>query len=172
VICEEARSHGGGMIADDLLVIGFEQPQLTQPVGELVLRLPSTPRAIDLACERVSECIKGSQDASVLDKGRLFDILLAVREALTNAVIHGNQNRIDAFVTLRCWPDPELGTLLISVSDEGHGFDLNSHAPPLDPLSERGRGIPLIQTYAQDVRMLGSELTMTFQLEEMAHDDR
>jgi PAS domain S-box-containing protein len=172
VICEEARSHGGGMIADDLLVIGFEQPPLVQAPGELVLRLPSTARAVDMACDRLSDCIKPSPFGQSLDKGALFNILLAAREALTNAVIHGNRNRPENFVTLRCWQEPEQRRLRVAVTDEGPGFDLDAHEPPQDPLSVRGRGIPLIRTYAQDVQMLGSQLTMTFQLEEMTHDDR
>ena len=172
VICEEARKHGNGMIADDLLVIGFEQPCLTQALGELVLHLPSIPRAIDMACDRLSECIKLSELGRDLDRAQMFDIKLAVREALTNAVIHGNKNRPEASVTLRYWPEPARGCLKVSVTDEGPGFDLEAHSPPDDPLSERGRGIPLLRAYAQDLRMEGSQLTMTFQIEEMAHDNR
>jgi anti-sigma regulatory factor (Ser/Thr protein kinase) len=170
VICEEARQHGGGMIADDLLVIGFEQPALTQAADELVLRLPSIPRAVDMACDRLSDCIKESPLGAGLPPGALFNILLAVREALTNAMIHGNRNRPEAFITLHGWQ--ETGQLLVSVADEGPGFDLAAHSPPQDPLSERGRGIPLIRTYAQDARMSAGELTMTFQMKELAHDNR
>ncbi len=172
VICEEARNHGNGVIADDLLVICFEQPQVTQALDDLVLNLPSIPRAIDMACDRLSESIKGSALGGNIDKGRLFDILLAVREALSNAVIHGNRSRPEAFVTLRCRQQADHGNLVISVTDEGRGFDLKSCIPPKDPLSDRGRGIPLIQAHARDVRMVGSQMTMTFHLEEMAHDNR
>jgi len=85
-------------------------------------------------------------------------------------VIHGNGNRPEANVTLRCNPEVESRRLIVTVTDEGPGFDLQAHAPPQDPLSERGRGIPLICAYAQHVRMIGSELTMTFLLEESPHD--
>jgi len=170
LICEEARNHGAGIIADDLLVIGFEQPQVIQEVGELMLCLPSIPRALDMACDRLSESLTTSFRGRSLDKGRLFDILLAVREALTNAVIHGNRNRPEAFVSLHSCLDPHQGTLTVSVTDEGQGFDLESHLAPQDPLSERGRGIPLMRSYSQDVRMQDGQLTMTFQIEEMAHD--
>jgi anti-sigma regulatory factor (Ser/Thr protein kinase) len=172
VICEEARNHGGGMIADDLLVIGFEQPPLTQTPHELTLRLPSHARAVDMACDKVSECIKEAHPGAAVKKEILFDVLLAVREALTNAMIHGNRNRPDSVIRLHCWRDEAQGSLTVTVADDGSGFDLASYVGPQDPLSERGRGIPLIRSYAQEVRMNGSELTMTFQLEEMAHDDR
>jgi len=172
VICEEARKHGNGVIADDLLVIGFEQPPLTQAAGELVLKLPSIPRAIDMACDRLTEAIQLAELGQTLDRAQLFDIKLAVREALTNAVFHGNQNRPEVSVTLHYWPEPAQGCLKVSVMDEGQGFDLEAHAPPEDPLSERGRGLPLICAYAQDVQMVGGTMTMTFQIEEMAHDNR
>jgi PAS domain S-box-containing protein len=171
-VCEAARSHGGGVIADDLLVVGFEQPSLERAEDELVLRLPSTPRAVDMACDRLQGTLKAAAGRWNLRQERRFDILLAVREALTNAVLHGNGNRPGRAVTLRCRPDPGLRSLVVSVADEGSGFDLESHRAPQDPLSERGRGIPIIRHHAQDLRMAGNELTMTFLLEEMSHDER
>jgi len=169
-ICERARDFGSGIITDDLLVIGFEQPIPERGTEELVLHFPSTPRAIDMACVRLDECIKSMKLASGCDASRRFDISIAVREALTNAVIHGNRSRPEASVTLRCWPGETRDRVLIAVADEGKGFDLEAHRPPEDPLSERGRGIPLIRAYAQDVHMQDSELTMTFLLEEDLHD--
>jgi anti-sigma regulatory factor (Ser/Thr protein kinase) len=172
VICEAARSHGDGVIADDLLVVGFEQPCLERAEDELVLVLPSTPRAVDMACDRLQGTLKAAAVRWNIRQERRFDILLAVREALTNAVFHGNGGRPGSAVSLRCRPDPEHGLLVVSVTDEGPGFDLAAHRGPEDPLSERGRGIPLIRHHAQDVRMKGSALTMIFQLEENSHDDR
>jgi len=174
-ICQAARGHGAGVIADDLLVMGFEQASTTRARDELVLRLPSTPRAIDLACDRLGDALKayvppGSPDAAgaawaAVAAERRFDILIAVREALTNAVLHGNQNRLAAAVGLRCRPGPDGRSLVVSVTDEGPGFDLEAHRPPDDPLSERGRGIPLIRHHAQAVSMRGSALTMIFELD-------
>jgi PAS domain S-box-containing protein len=172
VICEAARSHGDGVIADDLLVVGFEQPSLERAEDELVLLLPSTPRAVDMACDRLQGTLKAAAGRWNLRQERRFDILLAVREALLNAVFHGNGGRPGSAVSLRCRPDPERGLLVVSVADEGSGFDLESLRGPEDPLSERGRGIPLIRHHAQDVRMTGNALTMTFQLEENSHDDQ
>jgi PAS domain S-box-containing protein len=171
-ICEAARSHGGGVIADDLLVVGFEQPALERSADELVLQLPSSPQAVDLACERFDACLLASCVRWNVRSERRFDILLAVREALTNAVFHGNGNRPGTSVSLRCWPEQARRGLVVSVADEGEGFDLEAHRPPEDPLSERGRGIPLIRHHAYSVRMTGNTLTMTFLLEETPHDDQ
>jgi CheY-like chemotaxis protein/two-component sensor histidine kinase len=171
-ICEAARSHGGGRIDDDLLVVGFEQPALERSADELVLRLPSTPRAVDLACDRFDACLQAACARWSVRNERRFDILLAVREALTNAVFHGNGDRPGTSVSLRCRPDLERRSLVVSVADEGAGFDLEAHRPPEDPLSERGRGVPLIRHHAHAVSMAGGTLTMTFLLEETPHDDQ
>ena len=171
-ICTAARDHANGVIADDLLVVGFEQPELQGSPEELQLQLPSTPKAVDMACERVGDCLKATGALWNVRRSRHFDILLAVREALTNAVFHGNESRAGATITVRCRPDPLRQCVEVSVTDEGGGFDLAAHRPPEDPLSERGRGLPLIQHHAQQVRMDGSTLTMTFLLEETIHDDR
>ncbi len=165
-VCSKVREHAQGRPTDDLLVIGFEQPPLSRSPEDLFMHLPSTPRAVDVACDRLGECLKASKLGGRLDESAFFDITLAVREALSNAVIHGNGNRPEATVVLRCQPDDATGRLTVSVKDEGPGFDLEAHAPPEDPLSERGRGIPLIRAYADEVRMDGSELTLTFLAEE------
>ena len=170
-ICEKARDFGNGVIADDLLVVGFEQPVLDRTREELVLRIPSTTRAVDMACDRLGEYLRASEWCGQLDASRRFDIGVAVREALTNAVLHGNANRPEACVVMRCRPETDPRRLCIEVADEGPGFDLDSHAPPRDPLSERGRGILLIRAYAQDVRMRGNEMSMAFTLEETPHDE-
>ena len=165
-ICEAARSHVGGALADDLLVVGFEQPGPAPEPGVLTLRIPSTPGAVDLACDRLRELLRD------LPPARRFDVVLAVREALTNAVLHGNQARAEASVMLGCRFGPGRRQLVVSVADEGPGFDLAAQQPPQDPLSERGRGLPLIRFHAQQVQAEGGTLTMTFHLEECDHDDR
>jgi anti-sigma regulatory factor (Ser/Thr protein kinase) len=123
-----------------------------------------------MACDRLQGSLKAAAGRWDLRQERRFDILLAVREALTNAVLHGNGNRPGSTVTLRCRPDPGCRSLVVSVADEGPGFDLEAHRAPEDPLSERGRGIPIIRHHAQELRMVGNELTMTFRLEELSHD--
>jgi PAS domain S-box-containing protein len=172
LVCEAARSHGGGVITDDLLVVGFEQPALARSNGEFTLQIPSTTRAVDLACDRFQGWLEGSAGAGRASAARRFDISLAVREALTNAVIHGNGKRPEAQVALYGRPLPEPRGVEVTVVDQGPGFDLEAYRPPTDPISDRGRGIPLIHHHARDVRMTGNTLTMTFLFEEPAHDQR
>jgi hypothetical protein len=168
VVCQAARDHGAGLIADDLLVVGFEQPSLTASRDDLALQVPANAQAIDMACDRMREWLRAAE----LESSRLFDVLLAVREALSNAVLHGNRCRPGSSVSLYCRFRAELRELEVAVQDEGPGFDLDAQVPPGDPLSERGRGLPLIRHLAQGVRMDGKALIMNFLLEEKAHDDR
>jgi serine/threonine-protein kinase RsbW len=78
---------------------------------------------------------------------RLADIEISVREAVANAIIHGNSEQGEEKILFRCYGDPERG-LLITIRDNGEGFD--PHAVP-DPRSEdrlaldHGRGLFLMR---------------------------
>lgn len=85
--------------------------------------------------------------------GSELDIEIALREGLSNAVIHGN--REDPYkrvhVTIRCSADGEVS---ITVRDEGAGFDSDSIADPTAPenlISTHGRGIYLMRALMDEV---------------------
>jgi len=91
---------------------------------------------------------------SCRDDNVSLDIEIALREALANAVIHGNRNTPHkrVRVTCRCSVDGEIS---ITVRDEGRGFD--SSAVP-DPTTDRnnfllshGRGIRLMTALMDEV---------------------
>src|SRR6516164_3180921 len=76
-----------------------------------------------------------------------FEIELALREALVNAVVHGNHNdpRKRVYVNCRCTTD---GQVSITVEDEGNGFGHDAVPNPTSPdnqLRTDGRGIHLIK---------------------------
>jgi len=78
---------------------------------------------------------------------------IALREALANAIIHGNHEnpRKHVHVRWRC----ELDEISIAVKDEGRGFDLNKIADPTAPENTgavHGRGIYLTKALMDDVR--------------------
>jgi len=82
-----------------------------------------------------------------------FGIDMAVREAITNAMVHGNKEdeAKTVEVTLNC-----LGhELEIQVRDQGEGFDPTSIPDPTDPaniLKTSGRGIFLMRTFMDEVQ--------------------
>jgi serine/threonine-protein kinase RsbW len=86
------------------------------------------------------------------DEGN-FEIELALREALVNAIVHGNQNdpRKLVYVNCRCASD---GDVSITVEDQGDGFEHDAVADPTSPdnlLRTNGRGIYLIRTLMDEV---------------------
>jgi len=109
----------------------------------------SEVRAISPLVDRLMRLIEESQCVP----GEEFDIELALREALENAVVHGNQEDPETKVHIRCRCQPG-NELSIVVTDQGKGFDFEKIAGKgitSDPASEHGRGIPLMKAYMDDV---------------------
>ncbi len=82
-----------------------------------------------------------------------FAIKLALEEALTNAVKHGNRNDPSKRVTVRYHISPQRA--VIAIRDEGCGFSPEKVPDPTaDENLERpnGRGIMLMQAYMTKVR--------------------
>jgi anti-sigma regulatory factor (Ser/Thr protein kinase) len=78
---------------------------------------------------------------------------IALREALANAIIHGNHEnpRKHVYVRFRCEPDE----VSFAVKDEGRGFDLNKLRDPTAPENieaVHGRGIYLMKAVMDEVR--------------------
>jgi serine/threonine-protein kinase RsbW len=93
-----------------------------------------------------------------------FEIEMALREALANAVLHGCKadpsKRIECSVTC----DEDRGILIV-VRDPGDGFDPARLPCPTDEqnvFSDHGRGISLINTLMDEVRYErnGAEIQM------------
>jgi len=93
-----------------------------------------------------------------------FAVRLALDEALSNAIRHGNQFDPRKSVDV-LWTIDEVQAV-ITVRDQGPGFDpADLPDPTLECNLERphGRGVMLIRAYMTDVRFneRGNELTMT-----------
>jgi serine/threonine-protein kinase RsbW len=97
------------------------------------------------ATDFIKNCAVGEEAA--------FGIEMAVREAITNAMVHGNKEdeAKTVEVTLNC-----LGhELEIEVRDQGAGFDPTGIPDPTDPaniLKTSGRGIFLMRTFMDEVQ--------------------
>ena len=97
------------------------------------------------------------------------DILMAVQEGVTNAIIHGNNLIAKKSVSLSVnLTDDELR---ISITDHGTGFDMQALADPTSPenrLKSNGRGLMFIRTFMDEVvsktLMDGHELLMVRRL--------
>jgi serine/threonine-protein kinase RsbW len=81
------------------------------------------------------------------------DIEVALREALANAVIHGNREdpAKQVHLSFRC---DEAGDLFFVVRDEGQGFKLSEVPDPTaaeNVDAEHGRGILMMRMYMDEV---------------------
>ena len=88
------------------------------------------------------------------EEGEVMQISLAVREAVINAVMHGNGHDPAKKVTFGFERTGE--GLVISVRDEGPGMDPATLPDPLAPenlMRTSGRGIFLIRTMMDDVQI-------------------
>jgi len=85
--------------------------------------------------------------------GSESDIEVALREAILNAIIHGNGGDPRKLVGVVCRGTPE-GEIWITVRDQGQGFDLETVADPTAPQALRlfnGRGLYLMQVMMDEV---------------------
>ena len=80
-----------------------------------------------------------------------FALELLIREALTNAVVHGCQ--CDPSKHVACILRARAGRVTIAVRDQGAGFDWRSARPGLPaPGACCGRGLAIFREYADRVR--------------------
>jgi serine/threonine-protein kinase RsbW len=82
-----------------------------------------------------------------------FAVETALREALANAILHGNRLDPGKKVRICCACQKDRGVMII-VKDEGEGFDLAKVPSPLigeNIHSEHGRGIYLVNMLMDEV---------------------
>jgi serine/threonine-protein kinase RsbW len=113
------------------------------------LTLPSEVTAISPSVDKLMLLIKKGRCAP----GNEIDVEIALREALENAVVHGNHEdpRKHVYVSCRCEAEEEVS---IIVRDEGQGFDTNALPDPTAAgaiESSHGRGIYLMKALMDDV---------------------
>ena len=86
--------------------------------------MPSEVAAISLFLDKLMLLLR---HCGCVPEG-VSDVEIALREALANAIIHGNHEdrRKLVHVTCRCEPDD----VSIAVKDEGKGFDVNHVLDP------------------------------------------
>jgi serine/threonine-protein kinase RsbW len=136
--------------------------EVTGPqAGRLSFKLASTMDSvaeIEAAAERLTQ-------SAGMDEDESFKVVMAVREAAVNAVLHGNGYDPQKQVSASFENDGK--SLIIVIADQGEGLDPDTLPDPLAPenlLRGTGRGIFLIRSFLDEVhfRQLhpGTELTL------------
>jgi serine/threonine-protein kinase RsbW len=116
--------------------------------------------AISPLVERLMRLIEGSHCIT----GEESAVELALREALSNAVVHGNRLDAHKLVHVRCRCKVGRGISII-VSDQGQGFDPRAIPDPLTVENlevDHGRGIHLMKLAMDEVsfEQRGTEVHM------------
>lgn len=90
------------------------------------------------------------------------NVLIAVTEAVNNAIQHGNLFNSDLTVNVSVGNKPE--EFCFTVKDHGQGFDFNNLPDPTAPENiekENGRGIYLMRSLADEVEFEDSGRTVS-----------
>src|ERR1700738_5290479 len=138
----------------------FSRKRSPSSILEIDFWMPSEVRAISPLVDRLMRLIERVKCVP----GAEFALELALREALGNAVVQGNQENPDKKVHIRCRCESS-NEISIVVTDEGKGFDflkILGNGLTSDTAGAHGRGIQLMRAYMDDVRFErgGSEVHM------------
>lgn len=96
------------------------------------------------------------------------NILIALTEAVNNAIFHGNSSDPKKKVTVSCIP-ANSGSISFTVEDQGNGFDYGTLPDPTDPANienPNGRGVFLMKHLADKVEFYdnGRKVELTFSI--------
>jgi len=127
------------------------------------LVLPSEIKLVDLvhsAAEKMAELAGFDADEGL-------NVGLAVREAVINAIVHGNRENRELTVDVTLTANG--GSLTARIRDRGDGFDPDEAPDPTDDpnlLRTSGRGLLLMRAFVDSVayrrrRDRGMEITLT-----------
>ena len=146
-------------VTDDLTIAVFEGHEFDVPVNGFRKTIRSVASDIEMALENIeqyiNENLSGRYDA--------VKISMAVREALINALEHGNNNIAEIPIDI----DLEVfkKTMQVRVSDSGGGFDLNSEKKRLQEEGElriHGRGIEMMEKICHSLSFTSGGVCLEF----------
>ena len=134
----------------------MDRLEIVRRNGILSLKLPSKSNLIASA---INECSGFVEESGVSDP---FSPIVVVRELLSNAICHGNQNNAEKAVFIRM-DRLKQDRIMIMVRDEGEGFDYRSISTqlPEEPGRQSRRGYALIYALTESVEFnkKGNQIT-------------
>ena len=123
---------------------------------------PSTPESVGAMLDEITAVL----DAAEVDRSLTRRMLLAVSEAFTNAMVHGNGLQPQVPIKIRLAVNET--DIVADILDTGKGgLDRIKNKKPATPESESGRGIDLIRHFAASTSFAessdgGLKVTLTF----------
>lgn len=129
------------------------------------LEINSDPNKLPLVEEFLEEISAGAK----IEKAQLNNLLLAVNEAISNAMIHGNKASLDKKVSVKVEIDES--SLRVYIKDEGKGFNPEEIPDPTSPeniFRDSGRGLYIMKSCMDEVSYNftaeGTELVLSMKL--------
>lgn len=103
----------------------------------------------------MEEFVEQISDEHLLGDNYFGNIMVAVTEAVKNAIVHGNRNDKDKTVKIRL--DVGKEGLMVSVEDQGQGFDFEKFIGREIFMSQevKAGGLALINALADEIRFRG-----------------
>lgn len=111
------------------------------------LRFPSTPDNLSI----VERLIDDLRDAGPFNEECYGDVLIAMTEAVNNAIVHGNRLHAEKEVVVEY--EQQEKDLFFRITDEGAGFDFENVPDPTAPENlekPNGRGVFLMRQLADE----------------------
>lgn len=117
--------------------------------------------------EKVESLLSALQSELSFNDEFYARLMLAVSEAATNGILHGNKLDESKKIEINAYRDNDK--LVIETQDEGEGFDPDDVPDPLaeeNLMKTSGRGVFLMHEYADDMNYSenGTKLTLIFDL--------
>ncbi len=134
---------------------------------EQKLSFPSKAENLNLVEKLIDDvCEKNS-----VNEDYYGNILIAITEAVNNAIHHGNKSNPEKKVNVSYTSTPEK--LLFTIQDEGPGFDYENLPDPTDPQNiekPHGRGVFLMRNLSDEIEFSdgGSTVVMKFKVAQQA----
>ncbi len=119
------------------------------PATSVKLSMASEIRLVDL----VHEASQKMAEIAGLEEDAALNVALAVREAVINAITHGNQKDPERTVDLTLTANGS--GIVVTIRDQGEGFDPAGTRDPRSAenlLRSSGRGLLLIRAFVDEVK--------------------
>jgi len=119
-------------------------------------------RSLQKNISGVERFIEEICDDNYISYNYFGNIMLAIEEAVKNAIIHGNKQVENKLVNLTF--ERRKGELRFIIEDEGEGFNPKEIPNPLDSEGSKGNGLFLMQSLADKVsyNSTGNKVELTF----------
>ena len=130
------------------------------------LEIQSDPAVLPQVEEFIEKAVKDSN----IEKSELNNLMMAVNEATTNGMLHGNKADINKKVIITLAINNKQ--VKVTIKDQGNGFDPSKVPDPTTPeniFKRSGRGLFIMKTCMSEVDYKftpdGTELSLLLKLE-------